>query len=296
MGRNGTDLSGADRDTAGRPERGNRGVTSRTVYRRAVAAYSIAMLAVLHAPLVVLIAYSFNDSRINAAWLGFTWKWYVSLLGNERVLEALGNSLYIAAMSTLIAALLGVPAAVWLHRRRRSALWSGLFYLPQLMPDIFMGLALLILFSRLSIPLGKWTVIAAHVTFCIPVVVLFVLARLSGIGRELEEAAYDLGATPRQTFFRVTLPLLVPAIVSAMLLSFTMSLDDFVITFFVAGPESTTLPLYIYGLVKRGVSPEINALSALMVAVTILLVAGAELVRRRGETPSRAVQPKRKET
>jgi len=127
-------------------------------------------------------------------------------------------------------------------------------------------------------------------------VVLFVLARLSGIGRELEEAASDLGATPRQTFFRVTLPLLVPAIVSAMLLSFTMSLDDFVITFFVAGPESTTLPLYIYGLVKRGVSPEVNALSALMVAVTVLLLVGAELVRRRGETAARAAQPTRKET
>jgi len=121
--------------------------------------------------------------------------------------------------------------------------------------------------------------------------VLFVMTRLNSIGRELEEAAYDLGATPRQTFWRVTLPLLMPAIGSAMLLSFTMSLDDFVITFFVAGPESTTLPLYIYGLVKRGVSPEVNALSALLVAVTVVLVVAAEALRRRGEAANRIGKP-----
>lgn len=261
------------------------------LYRRAIAVYSVGAILVLYAPLVVLIAYSFNDSRINAVWSGFTWKWYVSLLENERVLDALANSLTVATASTVIAAALGTPAAIWLHRRGRRVLWSGLFYMPQLMPDIFVGLSLLIFFSRLGIPLGKWTVIAAHVTFCIPIVVLFVMTRLNSIGRELEEAAQDLGATPSQTFWRVTLPLLMPAIGSAMLLSFTMSLDDFVITFFVAGPESTTLPLYIYGLVKRGVSPEVNALSALLVAVTVVLVTAAEWLRRRGEAAVRTGKP-----
>lgn len=252
--------------------------------RRLFSVYSWAIMAFLYLPIAVLMLYSFNQSRINAVWTGFTWKWYVSLFQNRQVMDALSNSLVIAISSCILATVLGTLAALALHRfsDKWKALMNGLIYLPIIIPEVLMGLSLLVMFSQISFPLGKLTMIAAHVTFGLSFVVVLVSARLAGMGVELEEAAQDLGATPWQTFRYVTLPAIAPGIVASLLLTFTLSLDDFVISFFVAGPNSTTLPLYIYGLVKRGVSPEVNALSTLLIAVTIVLLLISEVFRRKG--------------
>ena len=228
--------------------------------------------------------FSFNSSRINADWSGFTLDWYKNLFNNPQVVDALFNSLFIAIVTTVLATVLGTIGALALHRYkyRFKSLIDGLVYLPIVVPDILMGIALLILFTNLKMELGKWTIIIAHVTFSISYVVILLTARLSGMGRDLEEAANDLGATPWKTFRYVTLPLIMPGIVASALLCFTLSIDDFVISYFVSGPDSTTLPIYIYGMVKKGVSPEINALSTLLIVAIVLLMLGSEILRSRG--------------
>jgi spermidine/putrescine transport system permease protein len=228
--------------------------------------------------------FSFNASRINADWSGFTLDWYKNLFNNPQVVDALFNSLFIAIVTTVLATVLGTIGALALHRHkyRFKSLIDGLVYLPIIVPDILMGIALLILFTNLKMELGKWTIIIAHVTFSISYVVILLTARLSGMGRDLEEAANDLGATPWKTFRYVTFPLIMPGIVASALLCFTLSIDDFVISYFVSGPDSTTLPIYIYGMVKKGVSPEINALSTLLIVAIVLLMLGSEILRSRG--------------
>ncbi len=213
-------------------------------------AYSLAILAFLYVPLVILAMYSFNDSRINAVWTGFTFRWYEQLFNNRRVLEALINTLIIGFASTIVSTTLGTIAAIALHRYKykMQSVINGLVYLPILIPEIVMGLSLLVLFSQVQMPLGKGSLILAHITFCLSFVVITVGARLDGMRSDYEQAASDLYA-------------------------------DFVISFFVAGPNSTTLPLYIYAMVKRGISPEINALSTLMMVVEIILVLLAEFLQ-----------------
>ena len=244
-------------------------------------AYSGAILAFLYLPQVILALYSFNASRINAVWSGFTLDWYNSLFHNRRVIEALINSLVIASISTLVSTVLGTTAAIALNRYqyKYKAVINGLLYLPILIPEIVMGLSLLVLFSQASLPLGKTTLILAHITFCVSFVVITVGARLEGMRHDLEEAASDLYATPWQTFRYITFPLALPGIIAGALIAFTLSIDDFIISFFVAGPNSTTLPLYIYAMVKRGISPEINALSTLMMCATISLVIIAQILQ-----------------
>lgn len=255
----------------------------KTWRRHTLTGYSWLMLVFLYLPIAILVLYSFNDSRINATWNGFTWKWYVSLFDNRQVMQALMNSLSIGVISSVLATVLGTAASLAIkhYSLRWRNIVNGLIYLPIVIPEIMMGLALLVLFSQAHIELGKWTLIMAHVTFAMPYVMVIISARLADMGKELEEAAQDLGATPWETLRHVTLPLIMPGIVAGFLMSFTLSLDDFIISFFVAGPNSTTLPLYIYGLVKRGVSPEVNALSTLLIVSTVLLVIIAELFRRK---------------
>jgi spermidine/putrescine transport system permease protein len=250
---------------------------------RLLIAYTLAVIAFLYLPIILLAVYSFNSSKINAVWTGFTFAWYVSLLKNSRVLDALLNSLTIAAVTTLVSTVLGTMAAISLNRYRfkRQIVINSLLYLPMLIPEIVMGLSLLVLFSQFGLALGKTTLIIAHITFCLSFVVITVGARLEGMRADLEEAAFDLYATPFQTFRYVTLPLAMPGIVAGALMAFTLSIDDFVISFFVAGPESTTLPLYIYALVKRGISPEINALSTLLMIATVALVAAGQFTALR---------------
>lgn len=246
-------------------------------------AYSLAVLAFLYLPLIILAMYSFNDSRINAVWSGFTLKWYQALFNNTRVLEALTNTLIIGFTSTIVSTALGTTAAIALHRYQYKfkAVINGLVYLPILIPEIVMGLSLLVLFSQAHLPLGKPTLILAHITFCVSFVVITVGARMEGMRNDLEQAASDLYATPWQTFRYITLPLIMPGIIAGALIAFTLSIDDFVISFFVAGPNSTTLPLYIYAMVKRGISPEINALSTLMMCATVSMVVLAEILQPR---------------
>jgi len=241
----------------------------------------MAILAFLYLPLLILALYSFNESRINAVWSGFTLDWYLSLFKNRRVLEALTNSLIVAFASTIVSTVLGTTAAIALNKYqyKYKNVINGLLYLPILIPEIVMGLSLLVLFSQAHIPLGKTSLILAHITFCVSFVVITVNARLEGMRPELEQAAMDLYATPFQTFRYVTLPLAMPGIVAGALMAFTLSIDDFIISFFVAGPNSTTLPLYIYAMVKRGISPEINALSTLLMLATIVLVVLAQVLQ-----------------
>ncbi len=244
-------------------------------------AYAMAILAFLYLPLLILALYSFNESRINAVWSGFTFDWYLALFKNRRVLEALTNSLIVAFASTIVSTVLGTTAAIALNKYqyKYKNVINGLLYLPILIPEIVMGLSLLVLFSQAHIPLGKTSLILAHITFCVSFVVITVNARLEGMRPELEQAAMDLYATPFQTFRYVTLPLAMPGIVAGALMAFTLSIDDFIISFFVAGPNSTTLPLYIYAMVKRGISPEINALSTLLMLATIVLVVLAQILQ-----------------
>lgn len=244
-------------------------------------AYAMAILAFLYLPLLILALYSFNESRINAVWSGFTFDWYLALFKNRRVLEALTNSLIVAFASTIVSTVLGTTAAIALNKYqyKYKNVINGLLYLPILIPEIVMGLSLLVLFSQAHIPLGKTSLILAHITFCVSFVVITVNARLEGMRPELEQAAMDLYATPFQTFRYITLPLAMPGIVAGALMAFTLSIDDFIISFFVAGPNSTTLPLYIYAMVKRGISPEINALSTLLMLATIVLVVLAQILQ-----------------
>lgn len=238
------------------------------------------ILFLLHLPVLVLVLYSFNSAKYSAEWSGFTWHWYARLLERPDILRALRLSLTVAATSTLIATALGTLVALALARRtfRGKRAVEGGLYLPIVTPEVVAGISLLILFAAFRIPLGVGTVIVAHTAFCLPFVAVVVLARLRGMDRSLEEAALILGADEVSAFWRVTLPLLSPGIVAGALLAFTLSLDDFVITFFVAGPGSTTLPVLVYSMVRRGIEPTINAASAVLIVLSTLAVLAAARV------------------
>lgn len=235
--------------------------------------FSYIVLVFLYLPLLVLFIYSFNSSRINAVWSGWTLDWYLSLFQNRQIIDAFFNSLTIALGTAIFAVIFGCFLALAFYRYsyRFHKSWMTFIHLPIVLPDIIMGLSLLLLFNYLSIPTGKLTILIAHITFSIPFVYVLVSSRLQEMDRDLEDAAQDLGATPWQSFFHITLPLLYPSIFSSLLLVFSLSLDDFVISFFVSGPGSTTLPVYIYGMVKRGITPEVNALAALLMIITVIL-------------------------
>ncbi|MBL8082549.1 MAG: ABC transporter permease [Candidatus Obscuribacter sp.] len=251
--------------------------------------FSLLVYLFLYAPILVLIIFSFDESRLGVKWTGFTWKWYQSLFLDENVLSALSNSLIVAAAAVTISTVLGVLAAVGLagiKNKKLEAAARGLLILPVLVPEIAMAVSALLLFISLGFSLGLTSVILAHVVFCLSYVTMTVSARLEGMNPHLREAALDLGVSPVKAFFKVTLPLLTPGIISGAMLAFVLSLDDFVITQFTAGVGATTLPLRIYSMVKFGVSPEINALSTLMLLVTLLIAGSAEFIRFRSEKPA----------
>ncbi|GGH35699.1 ABC transporter permease [Paenibacillus segetis] len=247
--------------------------------------HSLLLMVFIYVPIAFIVIYSFNSSRLAADWSGFTFDWYISLFDNRHVMEALSNSMIVAVTSTIVSTVLGTIAALSmrnLSRRMKSGM-GGLLYLPIIIPDIIMGLSLLVLFNQMHIPLGKLTIIIAHITFSVSYVHVVVTTRLAGMGQQLEEAANDLGAGPWQTFRYVTLPQILPGIISGALIAFTLSLDDFMVSFFVSGPSSTTLPIYIYGQVKRGISPEINALCTILILVSVTLIFIAQFVLNRGK-------------
>jgi spermidine/putrescine transport system permease protein len=244
----------------------------------------------LYAPIVVLVILSFNSSRFSTIWRGFTWGWYALAWRDQELIQALRMSLIVAFLTTVVATTIGTAAALALarNRYRLKRLAEGLIFLPVIIPEIVIGFATAGLFGAAGIAFGVQTIVAAHVAFSISYVVFIVRARVAGLDRSIEEAAMDLGATRWQTFYRVTLPLILPAIISAALLVFTISLDDYVISSFVAGPGAATLPLKIYSMVKTGVTPEINAISTVLLVATIALVFVSERIAR-GKMSRRAV-------
>lgn len=228
----------------------------------------------LYAPILLLIIFSFNQSKLNAIWTGFTFDWYGVLFGDEAVGKAVINTLIVALVSTVISTVIGTTTALALSRYNffgKSA-FEGLLYIPIIIPEIVMGVSLLLFFVQIKLALSIWTIILAHITFNIPFVAVVVRARLADFDNRLLEAAADLGAGPWRTFSKVTLPLIMPGIVGGALLAFTLSIDDFVISFFTTGPGANTLPLHIYSMVKTGVTPEINAVSTLLLLASIGLV------------------------
>jgi spermidine/putrescine transport system permease protein len=241
----------------------------------------------LYAPIIVLVILSFNSSRFSTVWQGFSWRWYELAWRDQELVASLRMSLMIALATTVIATVMGTAAALALARYqfKFKQFAEALVYLPVIIPEIVIGFSAAGLFGLLGVSFGISTVVAAHVAFAISYVIFVVRARVSTFDPKLEEAAMDLGATPIQTFLRVTLPIILPGIISAALLVFTISLDDFVITSFVAGPGAATLPIKIYSMVKTGVTPEINAISTILLVATVLLVFVSENLSSR--RPSR---------
>src|ERR671913_358517 len=238
----------------------------------------------LYAPIMVLIFFSFNSTKNTQVWTGFSTQWYGELITDGSVLNAFKLSLIVGLTATAIATVIGTLTALALSRYefRGKTLADSAIYATTVMPEIVVGVSLLVFFVAATVELGIVTIIIAHVAFCISFVTIVVRARLSGMDRSVEEAAQDLGATPVQTFLRITLPLILPGVMAGGLLAFTLSFDDFVITFFVSGVGSSTLPLKIYSMIKFGVSPVINALSTVVLVATIALIFGGSrlLVRR----------------
>ena len=236
----------------------------------------------LYAPIIVLVVFSFNSDHRNANWQGFTLHWYYSLMHNEAVQRALLNSLKVGLTSTVIATAIGSMAALALSRYEVPChkLVGFLVFVPLVIPEIVMGISILTLYLSLSIPLSVYTVIFAHVAFCISYVTITVRSRLAGIDPSLEEAAADLGATRWATFRLITFPQMLPGIISGALLCFTLSFDDFVITFFTAGVGSGTLPMTIHSMIRFGITPEINAISTIMLAISLSIIGGMSIYER----------------
>lgn len=246
--------------------------------------YSIALYLFLFAPIIVLVVFSFNAAPQSSEWTGFTLSWYEKMWKNDSLWDAAENTVVVALASTALSTIIGTLAAYAMHRfdfLGRKVL-DVIFYMPVIIPEIVMAVSLLTLFVILEIGLGRQTIIIGHVAFCISFVVVVVRARLHGFDDSLLEAAADLGATPVQTFMKVTLPLIMPGILAAAMLSFTMSLDDFLIAHFTSGVGGTTLPLKIYSMVRFGITPEINAISTLMLLVTVVMILLSQRLQRKG--------------
>jgi len=251
--------------------------------------------AFLYLPMLILIVYSFNESRLVTVWAGFSTKWYGELLRNEQYLDAAWVTLRVAFFSSTIATVLGTMAAYVLVRGGRflgRTLFSGMIYAPLVMPEVITGLSLLLMFIAIDLDRGVLTIVLAHTTFSMCYVSVVVSSRLVAFDRSVEEAALDLGATPFDAFVSVTLPLILPAVISGWLLAFTLSLDDLVIASFTAGPAATTLPIQIFSSVRLGVSPEINALSTILIGIVAFGVIVASLITKRSK--ARAVEDARR--
>ncbi|WP_321342706.1 ABC transporter permease [Breoghania sp.] len=242
--------------------------------------------AFLYLPIVILVIFSFNESRLVTVWGGFSTKWYVEMLHNKQLLDAAWVTLRVAFTSATVATVLGTIGALVLARMGRfrgRSLFSGMIYAPLVMPDVILGLSLLLLFVAINQDRGFWTVMLAHTTFGMCYVAVVVQSRLVGFDRSLEEAAMDLGCPPVKTFFLITLPLILPGVLAGWMLAFTLSLDDLVIASFTTGPGATTLPMKIYSQVRLGVTPEINAVCTILVVLVTVGVIVASLVTKRRE-------------
>lgn len=245
------------------------------------------VFAFLYLPIALLVVFSFNSSKLNIRWEGFSTKWYEALFSNKVLITAFENSLLVAGITTVLSTVLGTLGAWMLHRYRfpYQRMLGLLIFIPMVMPEVLMGVSLLVLFVQfLNLPLGFTTLAISHTTFCFPFVLVGVQARLQGLDPFLEEAAMDLGATPFQAFWKVIVPYLMPAIVAGALMSFTLSLDEYIVSVFTTGAQSQTLPLKVYGMAKVGLNPQLNALSSLFIAATAVVAIVSHTLARR-KTP-----------
>ncbi len=244
--------------------------------------YLMVVLAVMYLPILLVVLYSFNESKITSIWGGFSLTWYETLFRDKAIFEALRNSLVLAGLTCLASAVIGTLGAVGMQRlqSRTKGPLEYISTLPIMIPEIILGIGFMVFFSLLGLPFGMTTLVIGHTAFCIPYVFMQVKARLVGMDKSLAEAARDLGAGEARVFFDITLPLIFPAILSGMLLSFAMSMDDVIISMFVTGVDVNTLPIKIYSQIKFGVTPEINALCTLMLLATILIVVLSDLAGR----------------
>ena len=235
---------------------------------------SAGVLMFLYLPMILLVIFSFNASKYGASWEGFTLSWYTRLFERQDIMRSSWNSLIVASFSSVLATWLGTMAAMSLERFRwkRKGWCEGFLYLPLVVPELMMAVGLLLFFSMVRLPLGRTTLVLSHTAFNLPIVWMIVAARLKKLDPRLEEAAVDLGATPWMAFRHVTFPLLLPAILGGLLMSFVISLDDFVISFFMSGPESSTLPVQIYSMLRFAITPEVHALSSLLMMASMILV------------------------
>ena len=241
-------------------------------------------LGFLYLPIVILVIFSFNESRLVTVWAGFSTKWYGELFRNEALLDAAWVTLRVALLSASIATVLGTLAALALTRYTRftgRTLFTGMVFAPLVMPDVIIGLSLLLLFVAIGFDRGFWTITLAHITFSMCFVAVVVQSRLVSFDESLEEAAQDLGCTPFEAFYKVTLPVILPAVISGWMLAFTLSLDDLVIASFNSGPGATTLPMKIYSQVRLGVTPEINAVCTILIGIVATGVLIAAIIGRR---------------
>jgi len=247
--------------------------------------WTLLVLAFLYLPIAILVAYSFNDSKLNVVWEGFTFRWYEALWQNRPLMAALENSLIVAGWSTLLSVILGTVGAWMLYRYRYPGMRavSTLVFIPMVIPEIIMGISLMIFFKTISVGLGYATIVISHVTFCFPFVLIAVQARLAGLDPFLEEAAMDLGATPLKAFWLVMVPYLLPAIISGTLMSFTLSMDELIVTYFVKSPATETLPVKVFGMAKIGLNPQLNAVSALFILATVVFVLLGEWMKKWGK-------------
>ena len=253
------------------------------------AIFTGALFLFMYLPILVLMFYSFNQSAYSAGWEGFTLDWYRQLLSDDRIGKALFNSLKVAILAVGVSAVLGTLMAVGLSRYefRGKKLYQGISYLPLIIPDIAIAVATLVFLAAIGISLSIWTIVAAHIVFCLAYIALAVSTRLADLDSNLEEAALDLGATPVEAFLKVLLPQLMPGIASGCLIAFVLSMDDFLISSFTAGAGATTLPMEIFSRIRTGVKPDINALSVILIGVSGILAFVAENLRYRSEQQQR---------
>jgi spermidine/putrescine transport system permease protein len=245
--------------------------------------YAILAYAYIYLPILLLIIFSFNTQKLNVRWEGFTLHWYQELFQDKDVFRATRNTLIVAFISTLVATVIGTLAALSLQRYRFPGytLAESILYIPVIIPEVVMGISLLVFFAMINFQLSLTTITLSHIAFNIPFVTLVVRARLHGFDKSIEEAAMDLGANWFITFWRVTLPTIMPGVLAGSLLAFTLSLDDYVITYFTAGPGSTTLPLRVFSMVRFAVTPEVNALSALWILTVFVVLGIGQLLQRK---------------
>lgn len=258
--------------------------------------YAALLFVFLYAPIAVMIVYSFNAAKSLGTWGGFSLRWYEELFQDTEILHALSNTLSIAAISAVVSTVIGTAAAFGIHymRRRSRNLVMNITYLPVLNPDIVTGVSLLLLFVFLGFTLGYFSLLLAHITFCIPYVIISVLPKLTRLNPNLYEAATDLGARPITAFVKVVLPEILPSVLTGALLALTLSIDDFVVSFFTTGPGVNTLSIHIYTMARRGIKPEINALSTIMFVVVFVLLLVVNMRSFREER--RDNKPKRRRT